>query len=227
MGRTHRLDPARWSWQVGRSLAGYLRGLPTSGPEARIALAIHRQAVLTNHRSVFSPEPGGHHGVGADLYARFTAPMREVVGVFVHKEAWERLSGQAGAQRTDEELRARVVDSANRARSLQRELDREANRMVLDQMLGQDLREDPPPVRTGTVMGLTRSKVHVKLDDPALDVKVYVRHLEGRAGRLDLGPGEVSLVRGRQVVCRVGDPVGVRVVSHDDRRNRWRFELVG
>jgi len=58
-------------------------------------------------------------------------------------------------------------------------------------------------------------------------VKVYVRHLEGRAGRLDLGPGEVSLVRGRQVVCRVGDPVGVRVVSHDDRRNRWRFELVG
>ena len=46
--RRHRLDPERWDWRPERrSLADYLHALPSTGPEARLARAIHRQAMLT------------------------------------------------------------------------------------------------------------------------------------------------------------------------------------
>ena len=41
-------------------------------------------------RSVFSAVPAGHFGVGEAIYSRFTAPMREIVGIFCHKEALDR-----------------------------------------------------------------------------------------------------------------------------------------
>ncbi len=241
--RRHRLDAKRWGWRPGeQSLADYLRALPSTGPEARLARSIHRQAMLTGGRSMFDTVPGKHFGVGADVYGRFTAPMREIVGVFAHKEAWEKLEGHRPAPDgwdDDEALRRQVVEAANRARQTQRELDREVNRRVLDQIFGDDLERplERRPRHRGTVMGVSRSKVHVSLDQPPIDVKVYIYHLRrrlasfaplrGDARRLAQGRDRITLRRGDgRRVHTVGDEVAVRVTGRDRGRDRWELELV-
>lgn len=245
VARAQRLDPKRWCWreQGDRSLAAFLAALPTDGAEGRIARALHRQAVLLNVRSSFSEQAAEHYGVGAEVYARFSSPMREIVGVFVHKEAWERLRGSSSTAAptprrrpqppgADEELCRQVVDSANRAKETQKRITKEANRLVIDQWFTDDLAEPTPrrPVRQGTVMGLTRRKAHVLLDEPPLELKLYAHHLEQQLGAsLRLQEDGAAFVREDtgETVCRIGDAVGLRTQERDARRDRWVFELVG
>jgi DNA helicase-2/ATP-dependent DNA helicase PcrA len=237
LARLHRLDPDQWRWTPGeRSLARYLDGLPTDGPDARVARAIHRQVLMSTGAAAFTTVPGRHHGVGADVYARFTAPMREMVGVFVHKETWEKRAGFAPPPPPgvpdDDTLREQIVEASNHARKLQRGLDHEANRQVLDQLFSDDLTRprDERPARHATVMGVSRDKVHVQLDDPPIDVKVYARHLEKqrRDGPLRQGRDALTLRRAESgaPVATVGEAVRVRVVGRDRKRDRWILGLL-
>jgi ribonuclease R len=231
----HGLDPLQWAWRGDVPLSEWVELLPTLGSDpvrARIARAIERQAVMVNVRSVFSVEPGKHHGVGAEPYARFSAPMREIVGVFVHKEAVELL-GMAPRRPPEEDavLRDAVLDAANAARERQRRVTDLTNRRVIDQIFGGDVAVAPAerPARSGTIMGITGSKIHITLDDPPIDVKLYVAD----AGRvygawLKPTPGGAALLdeHGDPVIV-VGDPIDLRVVRRDERRDRWVLEPVG
>lgn len=216
--RVHGLPEEVWVWDPQRRpLADYLDDLPP-GPQAR---AIHRQAMVVNRPSHFASEPGRHFGVGADVYGRFTAPMREVVGIYLHHEVWEKL-GQAQVGH-DEALRDRVVDVSNRARERQRLFNREVNRMVLDDLLAADLAAGGPG-REGVVLGLTPSRLHVQLDEPRVDVKVYVRHLEQACGEtFQLEDGVV--MAGGTTRFRLGDRVRVQVLGEDAGRDRWELTL--
>ncbi len=240
LARAHGLDASSWTWKRGRgtSLAAFLASLPSQGEHAAVARAIHRQAVLLNLRSSFSEEAGEHYGVGAELYARFSSPMREIVGVFVHKEAWEKQLGGALASRWtalapdpegDDALRAAVVRSANLAKEVQGELDKVCNGLVIDRMLSRDLAMAPQerPLRSGTVMGLTRSKVHVLLDTPSLDVKLYANHVASQRGKdVQVDAEGVSWCDADgQVIVRLGDRVHVRLGGRDERSNRWILEM--
>jgi ribonuclease R len=213
--------PREFAWDRKRSsLAHFLRQLPHEGPHAAVARAFARQAIMVNVRSSFSAEPGPHFGIGADVYARFSAPMREVVGVFVHKEMLECLAG--AAPRGDEATRAAVIEQANRARELQRELTREANLLVLDRIftaeLGQPL--ESRPVHEGTVMGLRRGKIYVQLDSPPVDVKVYAAELDPTAELEDSG----ATLRGDTLTCTLGDRVKLRLRERD-RAGHWLFDV--
>ncbi len=231
--REHGLTDARWRWMRadGQSLATYLRALPVEAHPG-VARAIERQAILVNVRSTFSEEAAEHHGVGAEAYARFSAPMREIVGVFLHKELWEHLHGpetRLPDAPDDELLRVQIIQAANRARSLQGRIESLADRLALDAIFGRDLAElgAARPMRRGTLMGLGQGKAYVALDDPPLDVKVYLRDLARLLGEpLRLGPGEVTLERADGgVVARVGDAVAVRVEGRDEARDRWSLSL--
>ncbi len=219
---------AGWRWRQGQeSLSSYLERLPAG----RVAQAIHRQAMMSAGRASFTARAGEHHGLGADVYARFTAPMREIVGVFLHSEAKELLAGRPGAVPAgvpdDDVLRASVIDVSNRAHQVQKALDRDANRRVLDHLLAADLDGGGERWRRGTVMGLTRRKVHVLLDDPAVDVKLYLHHLEAAAGvRLRVSADGASLepTRGKGLRLAVGDAVDVCVRGVDPRTDRWRLD---
>jgi ribonuclease R len=217
--------PAAWRWNADTEpLSAYLARIPEGGRHERVARAIARQAILVNERSSFSPAAAPHFGIGAEVYARFSAPMREIVGVFVHKEAWETLEGQAQAP-GDDELRAAVIAQANAARERQRRLTHAANLLVIDALLSRDaaLPVVQRPVRTGTVMGALDDKVYVRLDDPPIDVKIYRDGLGGGTRATD---GGAILRRGDDVVCALGDAVGVKLVAHDPRRKRWTLRLV-
>lgn len=222
-------DVWRWRHSGGQSLADYLTALPSDGSAGRIANAIHRQAVLTNVRSVFSDQPASHHGVGAEVYARFSAPMRELVGVFLHHALFETLARRFGDERTDLVLRDRIIARANDAKTLQKRLTNDANRIVIDEIFETDrqLARANRPRRTGTVMGLTPSKVHVLLDEPHIEVKVYLRHqteVGGGHARMSEDGAAVLHINGsgaEQVLCRIGDEVSVLVHARDKRGDRW------
>jgi ribonuclease R len=206
------LDPAVWRWEPGRrSLSSYLTALPNN----RLAKAIRRQTLIINQRSFFSIEASLHHGIGADAYGRFTSPMREIVGVFTHKETIEKLEGTAsdpGSIARDTSLRDRVIEQGNRAKDLQRQLDKAANKLVIDRLLEGELAA-PLPERTrfvGTIMGLVPGKIYVELDEPPIELKVYER----------------DLPRGASAGLRIGDEIAVRVEDRDQKRDRWILDLV-
>ena len=229
IARVHALPDDPWRWRAkhpDESLAAYLDALPGEGPHARITRAIDRHAVLVNMRSSYATEPGPHFGVGVEPYARFTAPMREVVGIFLHKEAMER-GADARVGGDDETLRERVVEVANRARDTQRRMDDLGSRLVIDRLFGEDLAR-PIPERTrhrGTVMGIASAKVHVTLDEPPLDVKIYLYDMGKSLGGawLDVGDGGATLREraSQRVVLRVGDAIELVVHGRDPGRDRW------
>lgn len=229
----HGLDPARWSWHPPTPLSQWIDALPTlaSDPErARVWRAIERQAVMINVRSTFTEQPGEHFGVGAEPYARFSAPMREVVGVFVHKEVLELLGlSPRGPASLDASLRDEVVIAANEAREQQRRLIDLTNRRVLDQIFAGDLAHSRSarPTYTGAIMGVTASKIHVTLDGPPIDVKLYVADAAKAHGGvwLTLSPGRAALLDpDGHPLFKVGDAITLRVVRRDDARDRWVFE---
>ncbi len=206
----HNLDDS-WRWSPAReSLGSYIARLPVDGPSSRVARAIARQAILVNARSSFTATAGPHFGIGAEVSARFSAPMREVVGVFVHDQAWEAISGAPARIDGEDELRDRVIEQANRARDRQRRLTHGANLLVLDRLFGGDARHprEARPFRRGTVMGVTAGKVYVRLDNPPVDVKVYLDDSPGQSG--DVG---------------IGDAVDVTLVDFDHRRKRWLLRM--
>ena len=210
--------PDLWRWADDEPIAAWLARLPSTGDEGRIARALHRQAVMVNVASTYEPEPGPHHGVGGEAYARFSAPMREVVGIFSHQELWEAL----GEGFTDDEgVRDEVLASANRAKSVQRAIDRDCNRLVLDARFATEAAVDQASRSwsRGTLMGATRSRLHVTLDEPPIDVKVYTQHL----GDVDV-EGMVVRKSGERWLC-VGDAVEVRVAGVDPGRDRWQLDL--
>ncbi|MFZ5441066.1 MAG: RNB domain-containing ribonuclease [Myxococcota bacterium] len=226
--------PASWVWERETTpLADYLARLPKApagSKEDRLVAALTRQAVMVNLRSEYSTEPGKHVGVGAEPYARFSAPMREMVGVFLHKEAVELLTGVHPPAEQDELLRADVVRVANKARETQRRVQDLANEVVMNRLFGPEL-ERPRPARTrftGTVMGLTSNKVHVRFDVPPLDVKLYLYDLAPFFKGAWLEPAdEGAWLRAKgttQALLELGQPLTVIVSKRDEKTKRWVFE---
>lgn len=230
--RAHGLEDDTWRWKNGQSLADFLARLPEAGPHARLAAAIQRQAVMVNMASEFSVAPGRHHGVGAEPYARFSSPMRELVGIFTHKEALEKLGYvEPEGWPFEDPLanQAEVVEVANRTRKLQARIEKEADLLVLDQHLQADLQEAPEARRVwrGTIMGLTPTKVYIQMDDPPFEVKLYLSDLAERFDT-ELALDETGAVA-RSVNpealgdFRLGDEVALRLDRLDAGKQRYVF----
>jgi len=233
---THGLDADAWRWRPrslfgdeGESLADYIDRLPTDGPHHRIRQAIERQAMYAGEASTYSVERGPHWGVGAEGYSRLSAPMREIVGIFTHKELLEALGDPKDARDSarDEQLRLQVVAAGNRARTIQRNIDKAANKLVIDQLLGADL--DRPagerPWRAGTLLGVKASRLYIELDEPPIEVKVYADYLKTQlSGELALGDSNVS-ARCDGTAFALGDAVKLRVDHLDKAHDRWVFTV--
>lgn len=229
----HALPQTPWRWRPEVPLADYLKQLPRPAvgtKEDRVARALTRQAVMVNLRSEYSMEPGPHVGVGAEPYARFSAPMREMVGVFLHKEAVELLTGVHPPATEDEALRAEVVKVANRAREQQRKVQNLSNEVVMDRLFEPELTRPKAErsVFTGTVMGLAGSKVHVKLDAPPLDLKLLLFDLAPffQGAWLEVAEeGAVLRAKGKsEPLLLLGQALRLRVLKRDVPNRRWVFE---
>jgi hypothetical protein len=163
--------------------------------------------------------------------------MRELVGIFLHKEMTELLTQRCDDAVADRALRDQVVAAGNASKDLQRSLDEGVRALVHERIFGQQL---PLPVAertrfSGTVLGLAGGKIHVELETPALDVKVFFRDLgialapagtrpvwleAGHEGAALLGGPPGPATEGKPLV-RVGDSIAVVVTGLDEKRNRW------
>lgn len=226
----HNLDSSLWSWQANttKSLAHYLKALPSTGPHGRISQAIHRQAVMTNVRSSFSKEAGKHHGVGADVYARFSAPMREIVGIFLHKEVAEKIATASPllSSEKDEILQQAIIRIANQSKSVQKKISQQGNLLVLNQLFEDDMRFniEQRPKHKGTVIGLDKNKIYVLLDLPKIEVKVYIKHLEPELGlKLSTDDNQVAIysTNKNKALVKLGDCLSVYVKEKKLRLNLW------
>ncbi len=228
--RAHALPEDIWTWDGNVPLATWLEELPNGGRQGQLSRAIHRMALRTNKRSTFQSEPDKHHGVGAPIYSRFTAPMREVVGIFVHKELCEHLGwATPNAPDEDERIRKAVINISHATRSRQSKLDRQMNRIVIDQLFEGELNR-PQAERTAyraLVLGVSKDKAHVQLEMAPLDVKMYVSHLEAQFGTgLHVDPSEIALRdEDGTAFLAVGDAITVTAVSLDTERDRWQFQV--
>jgi ribonuclease R len=230
--RAHGLPDVPFRFHEGESLAAYVAALPQTGPHARVAKALERQSLLVSLRSSYTSEPGVHFGVGAEPYARFSAPMREVVGVFLHRQMQQVLSGDAASDPGDIALRERVIESANRARDTQRRVSDLVERLALDRLFEKQLALPLAARRrfVGTVMGVTGAKIFVHLDEPSIDCKIYSfdlgKSLGGAWLELDASGAILRVQKGGKIaagttVARVGDEVRVLVSGRDANRDRW------
>ncbi|MCK6547983.1 RNB domain-containing ribonuclease [Myxococcota bacterium] len=232
------LDRETWDWHRERkeSIADYLARLPDEGDAARLRRALHRQALMINRRSEFRPEPGLHHGVGADPYARFTSPMRELVGIVTHRDAIEKLTGdppEGWPEYAGLDGRLELVELANHTSELQKLVEKAAAKLVLDQFVGDEL-DRPLEARAiwrGTLLGLTPTKAYVEVESPPFELKLYLSDLAARHGvTLDVsatGGVAHSSAPERFPSLVLGDALALRLEAHDPSRDRYVFAPVG
>ncbi|MBL4845764.1 MAG: RNB domain-containing ribonuclease [Planctomycetes bacterium] len=226
-----RLDAA-WRWARGdEELAVYLRRIEAKGSHTRVVATIRRQIRYANRASTFQAKSGLHHALGVDGYARFSAPMREVVGIFTHKEGLERLGLATPSDSADDlELRTRAITAANEAKKRQRALTKEAHGLAIDQLLADDLSlsAEDRPIRAGSVFGLRGSRLYVALDDFPIELKVYRADLEASFG-CSYAPSRDNTVlaprEGEGPTFALGDEILIQTDARDAERRRWSFRI--
>ena len=104
VAQQHGLSDA-WRWLPAKeplsTFVERLKTLPKTEREAQLSLVLQQMAVRINVSSEYQSEPGVHSGLKLAAYGRFSAPMREQVGVISHavlfaKDALERAVDAGG-----------------------------------------------------------------------------------------------------------------------------------
>ncbi len=220
--------PEAFQWQRDQSLADYVGNLPNDDKYTHLVRAIERQILIVNQASVFQAEPGRHHALGAASYARFSSPMREVVGIFTHKELLEALNLIAPRNADqDDELRRQVIEAANHAKQQQKKLGKAIEFAAINAYFHTDvtaLNEGlSAPQHTGTIMGFRKGRLYVSLERFAVDVKVYVDDLN-RQYQTTFELNEVSAISNEQSFY-LGDAVSVEVTNFDRAQKRFTLSI--
>jgi hypothetical protein len=147
--------------------------------------------MMTNVAASYSSRASGHYALRAPSYARFSSPMREIVGCFVHKELYEFFQGRSSSKREAEEtnqLRKRIIKCAIQAKRTQKKVSGACFKFVLDTLYAPDLNRSLDQRRKfrGTILGMDFSKrkstVYVQCFDPWLEIKLRVEDLNESYG---------------------------------------------
>jgi ribonuclease R len=246
------LPSDKWLWKNNskQNVASYLRTLPRDGELAHFTAAIERQLLITNQRSVFMIAPHRHHALAVAAYSRFSSPMREMVGIFTHKEALEQLSleNQQLSDEEDEALRARIIDVANRAKQGQGQLNKAVSQLAIDDLFTKDLVK-PVAERTifsGVILGIQATRLYIRMNKPPVEIKIYVDDLKDCFGEgIELsreksyitkapqdGKGLTAEERpsnkklSGQILYKAGDIILFKVKSFENKRRKWHFTLL-
>ncbi len=228
----HLLDKC-WIWKKGEETSGeYLARLPRDGDAGRITETIERQILITNQRSFFSEHPGQHFALKVNLYGRFSSPMREIVGIFSHKELLEKLGIEVpNSDEDDLMIREQVINSANRSKETQKSIDRFVNQLLLDSVFNIELELEfnKRPLHPGTILGMKETRLYVMLDSPKLEIKVYSEDIENVSGSL-LNHSDNLLelcgMNNNNKIYKSGEKIELRLLSFDEK-GKWHFVPAG
>lgn len=225
LGKRLELDgPWRRDRKEEPSLAAWFSALPTGAP--RLKRAIQRQILRAQNASRYEGAAGRHHALAADSYARFSSPMREIVGIHTHLVALDALELQNDSGSRSTELRDAVIAAAEESKSRQKALDRAILFEVIKDVFGADLETPDGNWRNGTLLGLDTHKLYVALDGTALDIKIYRDDLEASTNSAwAFGDVSAEPEDERLDAFVLGDGVRIRVTGYNQERKHFVFEL--
>ncbi|MGK0319967.1 MAG: ribonuclease R [Granulosicoccus sp.] len=219
-------EPELWRWQEQQSLSDYLNSLPQADIYKRRVRAVQRQIMHAQRGSSYEPIASEHHALKAASYARFSSPMREVVGIFTHKELLEALGNTAFENHVDEKLRDAVIESATRARQKQRQLDKKIEFAALFQQFSLELSTKTHKTHVGTIMGMRKDRLYINLDDSAIDIKMYKENLnEIFSTRYEINNTIATPNSDNAPIWELGQSVIVSLVRYDNEHNRFYFGM--
>jgi len=239
--RCHQLQPEVWVWRWRKGkygeqeyLADYLERLKQNKVDPGLLAAVQRQALMLSPASRFTAESGGHHSLKLDQYARFSSPMREIAGIYTHREYLQIAAAKNGVsvneivKADDELLRDQVITAANRSKEIQKKLNKAVMKKAIDQLFEGQL-EQPEALRTrwrGTVMSLRSTRVYVQLESPAISVKIYLRRL-GKINsvnyKLDKSSAYISADDGSTstMFLAMGQNIELQVQGYSEDKAKW------
>jgi ribonuclease R len=218
--------PELWRWQEQQSLSDYLNSLSQDDNHKRRVRAVQRQIMQAQRGSSYEPTASEHHALKAASYARFSSPMREVVGIFTHKELLEALGSTAFENHIDEKLRDAVIESATKARQKQRQLDKKIEFAALFQQFSLELSTQTYKAHVGTIMGMRKDRLYINLDDSAIDIKMYKDNLnEIFSTRYDINTTTATPNSDNAPTWELGQAVIVSLVRYDNEQNRFHFKM--
>lgn len=219
-------EPDRWKWQTGQTLSDYLDSLPQTDSYKRKVRAVQRQIMQAQRGSNYEPVASEHHALKAASYARFSSPMREVVGIFTHKELLEAMGNTPLENHVDEKLREAVIESATSARQKQRQLDKKIEFAALFQQFSQELTTQNYEAHVGTIIGMRKDRLYINLDNSAIDIKLYKDNLD-RAFSTEYEITTAKATPGSENAphWELGQAVVVSLVRYDSEKKRFNFDL--
>ena len=204
-----------YRWEKEQTLADYVQKLPT-GPDA---LALQRQILICNQASEYRPEPGRHHALAVPSYARFSSPMREIVGIFIHKELLEALGAESPSQ--DPQLRDQIIDIANQSRQTQKQISKAIEFVAL-----QNLLKKQHLVHQGIIMGFKGDKIYVACDEIACDLKVNQQDLQQQYNsQYEFSDLKAVPENNSAPTFTLGDEVSVKPNGYNEQTRRFSLLL--
>eukprot|EP01105_Mastigella_eilhardi_P014934 TRINITY_DN339_c1_g1_i1.p1 TRINITY_DN339_c1_g1~~TRINITY_DN339_c1_g1_i1.p1 ORF type:complete len:1016 (+),score=115.89 TRINITY_DN339_c1_g1_i1:181-3048(+) len=214
-----------WRWRKDAETVGtYLARLPreeTMTAPGRITRAVRRAATSTRGGSEWLIAPEGN---GNRVQARFSSPMRECAGIFVHCLLAEARGWQA-ASSTRTNLREQVIEAAKAAKRIQSSLNVAVRKEAKESLIMSDLAwpAEVRPLRCGTIVGFSsdNAKIFVELDNPAIEVHVSFGLKQCSSLPLDFRNISIIAPDTNRTVLRVGEPILVRAVGN---RRYFGFE---
>lgn len=223
----------QWRWKQEQSLADYVASLSNEAQHRGKLLAVERQILVSNQASEYRSEPGRHHALAASSYARFSSPMREIVGIFTHKELLEALGQQPSAYTVDnaqaiddDQLRDHIISVANQSRQTQKQINKRIEFIALQSVLDQDLAASHDVRRKGIVMGFRKDRIYVNCESIATDLKVTTSDLQVQY-KTEYQLDDVSAwpLDQQAPSWLLGDEVEISVVAFDAGEKRFQLAL--
>lgn len=223
----------QWRWRKDQSLADYVVSLPDDPESFGKVLAVERQILISNQASQYRAEPGRHHALAATSYARFSSPMREIVGIFTHKELLEALGDVAGGYDgkeaeivNDTVLREQIIAVANQSRQTQKQINKAVEFYALHSLLDRDLNTSPKPRRSAIIMGFKRDKIYLACDAIAVDLKLALSDLDAQyQTHYELTELSAKPHSENAPAWQLGDTVDVSTVGFNKETKRFALNI--
>ncbi len=223
---SHNIDDKKYFWnRKSETLADYIDRLHEIKINDRLLESLERQVLISMRRSMFANKAGEHFALATNPYSRFSSPMREIVGIFIHKEALEKINTKyCNSIEEDNIIREKVILAGNRAKEKQKIIERQILEAAIDRLFSLQLKIPIEKRRkyNATILGIKKTRLYVRLDIPFIELKVYTEDLQQESGNELVYKNNLLInKKSGKVEYKPGDEITLFVQSY--RKNRWRL----
>tara|TARA_R110000868_G_scaffold392875_1_gene663729 strand:- start:41086 stop:43245 length:2160 start_codon:yes stop_codon:yes gene_type:complete len=172
-------------------------------------------------QAVYTPENGGHFGLGYDAYTHFTSPIRRYPDLLLHRGIKSVVDKKNGVTIDAAQVQALGEHCSRNERRAD-----EATRDVTDWLKCEFMQEKLGQQFSGKITGVTSFGVFVALDDIFAEGLVHITSLKD--DYYDFHPAKHALYGQRTGQrYRLGDKINILVARVDLDKRQIDFELVG